>query len=230
MLIHERIICDMTRLLQLVRFLSHSWIQPCSLQMLYCFLLLKTTWQDFKLKFILKSTPENRNYVGSVLVDNVCQGRPRLKYGSVFGFLLFFLVPWRSHFLWRIATQKRKKRKRGSELTEKHSFVFLNDIECDTPDKTSHIFHQKSQTLKKKDIQAAHINSQQKTLLLRNHLGMHAISLSICALLSVYIESVSDELFYIRFKIFKNKISLYVKKDVWGKKTDLSMLILSIWV
>lgn len=94
-----------------------------------------------------------------------------------------------------------------------------DDIEYDTPDITSHTFRQKSQALKK--TQAAHIISQQTPLSRKNpprhahHLFIHPVHPS------VYIESVSDELFYMRFKIFKIKISLYVKKVVWGKKTDL---------
>lgn len=88
---------------------------------------------------------------------------------------------------------------------------FMNDIEYDAPDETILHFIRKAK-LKKMYTQAAHIISQQ-TLLSACTPSLYPS----CALLSVYIEPVSDELFYMRFKIFKNKISLYVKKVVWEK-------------
>lgn len=81
-------------------------------QTLHYFQLVISVWQDFKLRFILGSSPENRNALGSAVVDNLHQERPRLKYGS---FFFFFLLPWRSHSLWRIATRKKKDRNRGKE-------------------------------------------------------------------------------------------------------------------
>lgn len=46
---------------------------------------------------------------------------------------------------------------------------------------------------------------------------MHHLSIHLVHFLSVYIELVSDELFFMRFKIFKNKISL-CKRKLYGKK------------
>lgn len=184
--------------------------------MLYYFLLVISIWRRFKLRFILKSRPENHNALGSALVDSLCQERPRLKYGS-FSFLLL----WRSHSLWRIATQKRR---RGSILTERHLFVLWMILSMILQTKPSYISSEKP-NLKKMYTQAAHIISQQ-TLLSACTPSLYPS----CALLSVYIEPVSDELFYMRFKIFKNKKKSICKESCMGKKTDLSMLILSIWV
>lgn len=141
---------DTTAAARHVSFFCHTLgLSLVPQQILHYFQLVISVWQDFKLRFILGSSPENRNALGSAVVDNLCQGRPRLKYGS-----FFFLLPWRSHSLWRIATWKKKKKEREKKrlcIDWEALVCFMNDdIEYDAPDKTSHTFHQKSQTEKKK--------------------------------------------------------------------------------
>lgn len=116
----------------------------------------------------------------------------------------FSLKNWRSN--------EEKKRRIGSALTEQHLFVWWMMILSTILQRKPVIYLIKKAKLKKYNTQAAHIISQQTTSACTPSLYPS------CALLSVYIESVSDELFYIRFKLFKNKISLYVKKVVWEKK------------
>lgn len=210
--IHGRIIClDCCSLpFYFFIFLSHSLrIKPISQQIRFYFPLVI-------FRFILESSPENHKAHGSALVDNLCQERPRLKYG----FLFLFFCYHEGHIssLWTIATQKRRQKRLCIDLEALVCCFMNDDIEYDAPDKKhSYISSEKPNFKKKRYTQAAHIISQQ-TLLSQKLLGMHTISLSIlCTLVCVYRISFC-KLFYMRFKLFKNKISLYVKKVVWGKK------------
>lgn len=76
-------------------------------QILHYFQLVISVWQDFKLRFILGSSPENRNALGSAVVDNLCQGRPRLKYGS-----FFFSVTVKVTFSLKNCHLEKKKKER----------------------------------------------------------------------------------------------------------------------
>lgn len=98
------------------RFLSHSWIKPRSPTNTALF-------PTGNLRFILGSSPENRNALGSAVVDNLHQERPRLKYGYFF----FFSVTMKVTFSLKNCHSKKKKRqkqrKRGWVSTEKLLFV-----------------------------------------------------------------------------------------------------------
>lgn len=141
---------DTTAAARHVSFFCHTLgLSLVPQQILHYFQLVISVWQDFKLRFILGSSPENRNALGSAVVDNLCQGRPRLKYGS-----FFFFCYREGHILFEeLPLGKKKERKREKRLCINWEALvcFMNDdIEYDAPDKTSHTFHQKSQTEKKK--------------------------------------------------------------------------------
>lgn len=135
------------------RFLSHSWIKPRSPTNTALF-------PTGNLRFILGSSPENRNALGSAVVDNLHQERPRLKYGYFF----FFFCYHEGHILFEELPLEKKKKteteKKRLSIDWEALVCFMNDdIEFDAPDKTSHTFHQKSQTEKRKKKRNVHLSS-----------------------------------------------------------------------
>lgn len=74
---------------------------------------------------------------------NLCQERPGLKYGFSF---FFFFCYHEGHILFEELPLQKRKQKRLCIDSEALVCFMNDDIECDTPGKTTQTFRQKSQT------------------------------------------------------------------------------------
>lgn len=150
-----------------VSLLSHSWIKPIPQQILHYFPLLISIWQDFNLRFIPESSPENHNAIGSAFVDNLLWKRPRLKCG-----LFYFVTMKVKFFLKSYPSEQKALYWFWSTCLFLRWWYWVWYLR-----QSSHRFHQKSQT------------SGRSYNLTANHLGMHTSSSSssiLCTLVCVY--------------------------------------------